>query len=174
MPGGRKAQVMEGFAAGAYDVLVATPVVEVGVDMPNATVMVVQNAERFGLASLHQLRGRIGRAGHESYCLLVGNPKTPDSKHRLDTLCETSDGFRIAEEDLKLRGFGEVLGTAQHGDITLRMADLARDADLLAQAKEDSAELLAADPALSGPDHAVLIKRLHRLYDERWEAVDLA
>ncbi|MBI4422932.1 MAG: ATP-dependent DNA helicase RecG [Elusimicrobia bacterium] len=174
MPGKRKAQAMERFAAGATDVLVATPVIEVGVDVPNATVMVVQNADRFGLASLHQLRGRIGRGSSESQCLLVAEPKTPEARRRLDTLCESADGFRIAEEDLKLRGPGEVLGTAQHGALMLRLANLIDDADLLAQAREDAEELLASDPDLSRDEHAALRRRLLALYQKRWHAIDLA
>ena len=175
MAGAKKVQVMEGFAAGAYDVLVATPVIEVGVDVPNATAMVVQNAERFGLASLHQLRGRIGRSGHESFCVLVADPKTDQARRRLDTLCGTSDGFRIAEEDLKLRGPGEMLGTVQHGtELALHMADLVQHADILAQACEDSEELLASDPALGNPENLPLRARLHELYKGTWDAVDLA
>ena len=174
LPGRRKAQVMETFASGGLDVLVATPVIEVGVDVPNATVMVVQNADRFGLASLHQLRGRIGRGGHESFCLLVADPKTPEANRRIASLCETNDGFRIAEEDLKLRGPGEVLGTAQHGDLTLRLANLLSDADLLAQSREDAEELLAADPSLMQAEHIALRERLLALYQRRWHAIDLA
>ena len=174
MPGARKAKIMESFVRGEVRVLVATQVIEVGVDVPNATVMVVQNADRFGLASLHQLRGRVGRAGHSSECWLVADPKSEDARRRIEVLCRTVDGFRIGEEDLKLRGPGDVVGTMQHGELGLRVADLVRDADLQALARADAEDLLARDPALTRPEHQALRARFLALYQRQWHAVDLA
>ncbi len=174
LPAREKARAMEDFAAGRVQVLVATPVIEVGIDVPNATVMVVQSAERFGLASLHQLRGRIGRGAAQSYCFLVGEAAGDGARARLATLAATSDGFRIGEEDLKLRGPGELLGTAQSGELSLRVADLVRDAGLLADARADAAKLLSDDPALREPAHALLRRRLLALYQSRWNWIDLA
>ena len=174
MPGKAKTKVMEEFSRGQWQVLVATPVIEVGIDVPNATVMVIQNADRFGLASLHQLRGRIGRGAAESVCFLVADPKTPQARARLATMAATGDGFRIGEEDLKLRGPGELLGTAQSGELSLQVADLFKDAELLAFARADADEVLAADPKLLAPAHALLKRRLLALYQSRWHWIDLA
>ncbi|HVE13264.1 MAG TPA: ATP-dependent DNA helicase RecG [Elusimicrobiota bacterium] len=174
LPGSKKIAVMEEFAAGKWDVLAATPVIEVGVDVANATVMAVQNAERFGLASLHQLRGRVGRGAAASHCLLIADAKTPEARRRIGVLCETTDGFRIGEEDLKLRGPGEALGTAQHGELGLRAADLARDADLLLAARSDAEALLAADPRLADDGHRALRERLVSQYQRKWESIDVA
>ena len=174
MPGKAKNKVMDEFARGEWQVLVATPVIEVGIDVPNSTVMVIQNADRFGLASLHQLRGRIGRGAQESSCFLVADPKTEQARTRLDTMTATSDGFRIGEEDLKLRGPGELLGTTQSGELSLQVADLFKDAELLSFARADADELLAADPKLLKPEHALLKRRLLGLYQSRWNWIDLA
>src|SRR6185369_10005042 len=133
-----KSKIMAEFAAGQWDALVATPVIEVGIDVANATVMIIQNADRFGMASLHQLRGRIGRGAAESTCFLVADPKTDAARARLETLAATSDGFKIGEEDLRLRGPGEFLGTAQHGELSLKVADIVKDASLLAEARQDA------------------------------------
>ncbi|MDE2039075.1 MAG: ATP-dependent DNA helicase RecG [Elusimicrobia bacterium] len=173
MPGRRKTAVMEAFAAGRTQVLVATQVIEVGIDVPNATIMVIQNADRFGLASLHQLRGRIGRGAAASACCLVSASATPAADQRLKTLCSSGDGFRIAEEDLRLRGPGEFLGTCQHGELSLRAADLVRDASLLAQARDDAETLLARDQGLSRPENRALKERLLELYGRRWNWIDL-
>jgi len=174
MPGKAKTKIMDEFARGRRQVLVATPVIEVGIDVPNATVMVIQNADRFGLASLHQLRGRIGRGAAESTCFLVADPKTPQARTRLETMAATADGFRIGEEDLKLRGPGELLGTAQSGELSLQVADLFKDAELLGFARADADETLAADPKLLAPAHALLRRRLLALYQSRWNWIDLA
>ncbi|MBI3300071.1 MAG: ATP-dependent DNA helicase RecG [Elusimicrobia bacterium] len=174
LPGPKKVAVMDEFAAGRVDVLVTTPVIEVGVDVPNAAVMVIQNADRFGLASLHQLRGRIGRGKDPGKCFLVCDPKSDAARRRIQVLCETTDGFRIGEEDLKLRGPGEALGTAQHGELGLAAADLARDADLLAASREDAEGLLAADADLAKAENAGLRRRLVERYQERWKSIDLA
>ena len=149
MKGVEKDRVMEGFAAGAIDLLVATTVIEVGVDVPDATVMVIEHAERFGLAQLHQLRGRIGRSDKPSACLLLyATPLGATAKARLEILRETDDGFVIAEEDLRLRGAGEVLGTRQSGDAEMRLADPTAHADLLSIAHDDARLVLARDPEL--------------------------
>ena len=147
-----KDSVMAGFAGDAIDILVATTVIEVGVDVPRATVMVIEHAERFGLAQLHQLRGRIGRGSDASTCLLLyAAPLGETARARIETLRATDDGFRIAEEDLRLRGAGEVLGTRQSGLPAFRLADLAVHGELLAAARDDSRLILERDPHLTGP-----------------------
>jgi ATP-dependent DNA helicase RecG len=151
MKGTEKDSVMAKFAAGEVTLLVATTVVEVGVDVPQATVMVIEHAERFGLAQLHQLRGRVGRGSGKSSCLLLWQgPLGETARARLQILRETDDGFRIAEEDLKLRGAGELLGTRQSGMPEFRLADLAVHADLLATARDDARLILDRDPELAG------------------------
>jgi len=145
--------VVERSKAGSIGVLVSTTVVEVGVDVPNATAMVVEHAERFGLAQLHQLRGRVGRGAHRSYCvLMVGRGASDEARERIQVLADTNDGFVIAERDLELRGPGEFLGVKQHGLPRFSVADLAHDSRLLVRAREDAFELLARDPAMAGPD----------------------
>lgn len=144
-----KESVMEDFRAGKLDVLVSTTVIEVGVDVPNATVMVVEDAERFGLAQLHQLRGRVGRGEHQSYCVLVTESNSETARERLDVLVRTNDGFIIAEQDLRLRGPGELTGTRQSGVPTLRIANIIEDQQLLMCAREDAFELLQSDPKLA-------------------------
>jgi ATP-dependent DNA helicase RecG len=152
MKAAEKDRVMAAFAGGSVDLLVATTVVEVGVDVPQATVMVIEHAERFGLAQLHQLRGRVGRGERASSCLLLYTaPLGETAKARLSIMRESDDGFRIAEEDLKLRGGGEVLGTRQSGMPELRLADLALHAELLAAAQDDARLVLTRDPELKSP-----------------------
>ena len=135
---------MEAFRKNALQVLLATPLIEVGVDVPNATVMLIENAEQFGLAQLHQLRGRIGRGAHQSYCILVADAKSKESAARLKTLEETSDGFRIAEADLQLRGPGEMLGQQQSGMPRFRFGNLATDWALINQARDMAAKLIGS------------------------------
>jgi ATP-dependent DNA helicase RecG len=153
-----KRAAMARFAAGAADVLVATTVIEVGIDVPNASVMLVENAERYGISQLHQLRGRIGRGEHPSVCLLLG----PRSARRLRALVEHGDGFELAEIDLEMRGEGELAGTRQHGQAEPRVATLPQDAALLERARTWAERLLAADPALAIPEHAPLGEALER------------
>jgi ATP-dependent DNA helicase RecG len=148
----RKQAAMEAFAAGDADVLVATSVIEVGIDVPNATVMLIEAAERYGLSQLHQLRGRVGRGEHPSLCILFGDPRLP----RLEAIARERDGFRLAEIDLELRGAGDVLGTRQHGLPELRVARLPEDTDLLVRARDRADRLLRADPRLEQPEHALL------------------
>lgn len=148
MKGAEKEAVMDAFAAGEYDILVATTVIEVGVDVPNATLMVVENAERFGLSQLHQLRGRIGRGGAQSYCILVSDNRNEETRRRLKALCATSDGFRIAEEDLKLRGPGDFFGSRQHGLPLFRIGNLARDLSVLQEAQTAAERMIAAEAPL--------------------------
>jgi ATP-dependent DNA helicase RecG len=147
---GEKDQVMAEFRAGEIDVLVATTVIEVGIDVPNATVMVIEDADRFGLSQLHQLRGRVGRGLHPGICLLLADPTTDESEQRLRAMASTTDGFVLAEEDLRIRGQGTVFGARQSGMADLRLADVLRDFDLLVAARHDAFELVDRDPELSG------------------------
>lgn len=164
MPVAEKDAVMEAFRRGEVQVLVATPVIEVGVDVPNATVMVVEDADRFGLAQLHQLRGRVGRSSHRAYCILISALPTEEARRRVEALVSTHDGFRIAQVDLELRGPGEFFGTRQHGLPEFRVADLIRDVALLEKARKAAAWVLEQDPHLLRPEHRVLRERLLRRY----------
>jgi len=155
-----KQEAMAAFAAGGADVLVATSVIEVGIDVPNATVMLVEDADRYGISQLHQLRGRVGRGEHPSLCLLFGPKESP----RLRALAEHEDGFRLAEIDLELRGEGEIIGTRQHGATQFRVARLPEDADLLRAAHDHAERILRADPELSAPEHALLASALQAAY----------
>ncbi|MEM1060681.1 MAG: helicase-related protein, partial [Verrucomicrobiota bacterium] len=142
-----KERVMTAFREGRLRILVSTAVIEVGVDVANATLMVIENAERFGLAQLHQLRGRVGRGAQQSYCVLVGTPRSGESWQRLKIMEESNDGFRIAEADLEIRGPGNVLGTEQSGLPPLRVADLRQDVRLLEFARDVAREIVEAEPA---------------------------
>lgn len=153
-----KEDVMDQFRRHELDVLVSTVVIEVGVDVPNASVMVIEDAFRFGLAQLHQLRGRVGRGEHQSYCILISDAKTTDSEQRLRIMEETTDGFRIAEEDLKLRGPGDVAGTRQAGQLEFLVADLIKDGAMLETAKRAAIMLLERDPHLEDPAHALILE----------------
>ena len=169
-----KEKVMADFAAHNTDILVATPVIEVGIDVPNATMMVIQNAERFGLASLHQLRGRVGRGQYDSQCVLVAPHQGSMSRERLRIICDTTDGFKIGERDMQLRGPGEILGTRQSGELEFKAGDLFKDRNILQWAIEDRDELLAADPQLKKPEHAAFRARLLELYQNNWHLIDLS
>ncbi|MBL3592902.1 MAG: ATP-dependent DNA helicase RecG [Synergistaceae bacterium] len=162
-----KEAVLLAFQRGEIDLLVSTTVIEVGVDVANATVMVIEDAHRFGLSQLHQLRGRVGRGGEESYCLLLSEGASAEGRKRLDALCSTQDGFRIAEIDLRLRGPGEVCGIRQHGLTDFRVADLLRDGKILGEARREAQALVASDPSLAGCPE--LRKELFALYGERLE-----
>jgi len=164
IPDDEKKEKMEAFSQGKTDILVATSVVEVGVDVPNATVMVIEHAERFGLSALHQLRGRVGRSTLQSYAFLIYSQKlTDEGKQRLKIMMENSDGFIIAQEDLKLRGPGEMTGMKQSGYMKIKMAHIIRDAEVLLQARKDVLTLLKQDPLLESPDNRGL--------KELWEKV---
>lgn len=159
-----KDDVMLEFKAGTLDVLVSTTVIEVGVDVPNATVMVIENAERFGLSALHQLRGRVGRGAADSCCILISDNENDAVRERLHFLCRTSDGFAVARYDLETRGPGDFFGQAQHGLPTLRVADLVQDTRTLRVAQDEAKALLAADPTLTDPAHRALSEEVARLF----------
>ena len=167
-----KEAVMAAFAAGETDILVSTTVVEVGVDVPNATLMVVENAERFGLSQLHQLRGRVGRGQAKSYCVLVSQGGGEETKRRLKALTATNDGFKIAEEDLKLRGPGDFFGRRQHGLPSLQLADLNCDMLLLDEAQSAAKALLAEDSQLTAPEHRKLKERIDELFEVNAEGLN--
>ena len=174
MPAAEKDRVMAAFREGRLHALVATTVVEVGIDVPNATVMVIENAERFGLSQLHQLRGRVGRGGKRGYCLLLPDSPTELARRRLEVLCRTSDGFEVAEEDLRIRGPGEMLGTRQHGLPDFRVADLAEDLGLLRWAREDAAGIVGEDPKLTADAHADLRQGLLDAFAGSLALIDVA
>ncbi len=159
-----KDKIMRAFSAGEIDILVSTVVVEVGVDVPNAAVMVIENAERFGLSQLHQLRGRVGRGTAKSTCILVSDAQNDEAKARFDILCETNDGFKIADADLKLRGPGDFFGKRQHGLPTLRLADILRDTELLLTVQREAVEFLKTDAALENPEHAAIKRQLDKMF----------
>jgi ATP-dependent DNA helicase RecG len=162
MPVEEKQEIMEAFVAKRVKLLVATTVIEVGIDVPDATVMVIEHPERFGLSQLHQLRGRVGRGGDRSFCFLIHEGGGGETRQRLAVMEETNDGFRIAEEDLRLRGPGELVGLRQHGLTDLRLADLVRDAAILAAARRAALALLEKDPEIAKPAHAAIRAKLER------------
>ncbi len=164
MKGTEKEAAMASFARGEADVLVATTVIEVGVDVPNATLMVVEDADRFGLSQLHQLRGRVGRGGHKSYCILTSQNRNPDTRARLKALCKTTDGFQIAEEDLKLRGPGDFFGSRQSGLPTFRVANLSMDLQTLKDAQEASARWIDTEGTMDTPEGIALRDRIGDLF----------
>jgi ATP-dependent DNA helicase RecG len=154
---------MERFSNGTSQILVATTVIEVGVNVPNASVMVIESSERFGLAQLHQLRGRVGRGGEQSYCVLMtGEELSKEARRRLETMCRTNDGFELAEVDMELRGPGDLMGTQQSGIPDLKMADLMRDREILTTARYIGNRILEEDSDLSNPEHAILNAALIR------------
>ena len=161
-----KAEVMDDFKSGRLDALVSTTVIEVGVDVPNATVMVIENAERYGLSALHQLRGRVGRGAAESWCFLVSNNASESVQKRLKFLCSTSDGFAVAQYDLETRGPGDFFGSRQHGLPTLQIADLMNDTRTLHAAQSEAVALLAEDPLLERPEHALLARQVEQMFDK--------
>ena len=160
-----KAAVMDQFKNGELDVLVSTTVIEVGVDVPNATVMVIENAERYGLSALHQLRGRVGRGGGEAYCILISDHTGEAVRDRLRFLCHTQDGFEITKYDLETRGPGDFFGDRQHGLPTLQLADLMGDTRTLEAAQKCAHELLEEDPKLSAPEHSLLAAQVSHLFE---------
>ena len=161
-----KAEVMDDFKSGRLDALVSTTVIEVGVDVPNATVMVIENAERYGLSALHQLRGRVGRGAAESWCFLVSDNASESVQKRLKFLCSTPDGFAVAQYDLETRGPGDFFGSRQHGLPTLQIADLMNDTRTLHAAQSEAVALLAEDPLLERPEHALLARQVEQMFDK--------
>ena len=161
-----KAAVMEDFKAGRLDALVSTTVIEVGVDVPNASVMVIENAERYGLSALHQLRGRVGRGAAESWCFLVSDNTGEAVQKRLKFLCSTTDGFAVAQYDLETRGPGDFFGSRQHGLPTLQIADLMNDTRTLHAAQSEALAMLAEDPLLQAPEHALLAAQVQQMFDK--------
>ncbi|HRH39957.1 MAG TPA: helicase-related protein, partial [Flavobacteriales bacterium] len=169
---GRQDQTTKDFEMGRFkkgetNILVSTTVIEVGVDVPNASVMVIENAERFGLSQLHQLRGRVGRGAEQSFCILMtGDKLGNDARSRISTMVRTNDGFEIAETDLRLRGPGDLLGTQQSGLPPLRIADLIEDAELLQQARQAAMRVLDEDPELNAPKHAAIANAMRARKDQ--------
>ena len=160
---------MQLFATNQAQILVATTVIEVGVNVPNASVMIIENAERFGLSQLHQLRGRVGRGADQSYCILMSKHKlTKETRHRLEVMTNTNDGFVVAEEDMKLRGPGDMEGTQQSGiAFNLKVANLVTDGPIIEQAREDAIAVLAADPNLASPEGKMLNTHMQLLFSHK-------
>jgi ATP-dependent DNA helicase RecG len=156
---------MELFASGKANILVSTSVIEVGVDVPNASVMMIESAERFGLSQLHQLRGRVGRGSDNSYCILMtGHKLTKESKQRIELMCSTQDGFELAEADMRMRGPGDMEGTQQSGlPVELRISDLAKDSQILEEARKTAMILLESDPYLEGADNRIIREQLSKM-----------
>jgi ATP-dependent DNA helicase RecG len=171
MDSSQKDLVMKEFRKGAIDLLVSTVVIEVGVDVPSATVMLVENAEAFGLAQLHQLRGRVGRGEHESFFILLADPKTEEAARRIKSIEGTLDGFQIAEADLEMRGPGEFFGTKQHGLPEIRFGNILKDFAIMESARREAFELVAKDPDLIDERHTPLKKTLSARFGGR---IDLA
>jgi ATP-dependent DNA helicase RecG len=166
LPQQEKDALMESFHDGNIDILVATVVIEIGIDVANATMMVIMNCERFGLAQMHQLRGRVGRGVAQSYCCLVMGNESEVASKRMEIMVHSGDGFRIAEEDLRLRGPGEIFGTRQHGLPEMHIGDIVRHGDVLEKAKQAAADILSEDAALQGADFAELRRRVERMFGE--------
>lgn len=163
----KKNIVMEQFARGEIEVLVSTTVVEVGVNVPNATVMMIENANRFGLAQLHQLRGRVGRGDAQSYCIMVNTSDTKTAKKRLEILNQSNDGFYIASEDLKLRGPGDFFGIRQSGELAFQLADIYQDAEILQCASEAVKNILDNDPDLKAEENKILQNRMKQFIEKQ-------
>jgi ATP-dependent DNA helicase RecG len=166
-----KEEEMRKFVANEAQIMVSTTVIEVGVDVPNASLMIIESAQRFGLSQLHQLRGRVGRGADQSYCILVTPYElSSDTRKRMEIMTETNDGFIIAEADLKLRGPGDLEGTQQSGiPFNLRIADLVRDSKILYHAREIAEQIIEKDPELKLPEHAVLKRQLNRLMGNKYD-----
>jgi ATP-dependent DNA helicase RecG len=173
MRSAEKQEIMQSFKNGEIHILVSTTVIEVGIDVPNASIMLIEHAERFGLAQLHQLRGRVGRSSHKSYCLLIADPKNEDALRRVKVMVRTNDGFKIAEEDLLIRGPGEFFGTRQAGMPDLKVADIERDTQLLEQARAEAFKLMESDPTLKDPKHQMLKAVLKTKWQENLEMVSI-
>ncbi len=173
MKGKEKNSIMERFASGEISVLVSTTVVEVGVNVPNATVMMIENAERFGLAQLHQLRGRVGRGKYQSYCILVNGSDQDGTKERLDILNKSNDGFFIASEDLKLRGPGDIFGIRQSGEMEFKLGDIFTDANLLKTVSEEVKHIFSEDPDLEKEENTELSRKLSEYLEKSYDRLNL-
>jgi ATP-dependent DNA helicase RecG len=165
MKGDEKQRIMTDFAEGNIDILVSTTVIEVGINVPNATVMLIENAERFGLSGLHQLRGRVGRGGGKSYCILVSEAKNKVAMERLKTMCATNDGFVISEKDLSLRGPGDFFGTRQHGLPEMKIANLYKDVEILKLVQQASIDLYRRDPDLLLEENKALRLKIQEIFE---------
>jgi len=174
MPSEKKYQIMTDFRRGKIDVLVSTVVIEVGVDVPNATIMVIEGADRFGLAQLHQLRGRIGRGQSKSYCLLFAETDSDTARSRLDIMTRTNDGFEIAEHDLRIRCPGELFSARQHGLPDLKIANILDDYELLVMARRHAFDLVLQDPMLIMPQHKNIRRALLSKFGESLGLADVA
>jgi len=168
-----KENVMRRFAAGEIQLLISTTVIEVGIDVPNAALMVIENAERFGLSQLHQLRGRVGRGDAQSYCIMINTSQSKTAKKRLEILNQSNDGFKIASEDLRLRGPGDFFGIRQSGDLAFQLADIYQDAPVLQQASEAVSFILEEDPDLEMESHVVLHHKMEQFMDEKIDHMNL-
>jgi ATP-dependent DNA helicase RecG len=174
MPSSEKQRIMTAFRKGVIDVLVSTVVVEVGVDVPNATIMVIEGADRFGLAQLHQLRGRIGRGESKSFCLLFAETENEVARSRLEVMTRTNDGFEIAEQDLRIRGPGELFSTRQHGLPDLKIANIIDDYELLVVARRHAFEVVSQDPRLAAPEHAAIRRAIIAKFGQSLVLADIA
>ena len=161
-----KESVMDEFVKGAINILVSTTVIEVGVNVPNANIMVIENAERFGLSQLHQLRGRVGRGSEQAFCILFAHGNNDVTKKRMETMCISNDGFYISEQDLKLRGPGDFFGTRQHGLPEMKIANLFEDRDILALSQEAAKKIMTEDPQLASEKYAKLKKRADKIISD--------
>ena len=159
-----KDEIMKRFSSGEINILVSTVVIEVGIDVPNAALMVIENADRFGLSQLHQLRGRIGRGQYKSTCILVSDSQNDETKHRLSVICKTNDGFKIADEDLKLRGPGDFLGERQHGLPEMKLASLTDDTKILFEAKNEAERILNDDKKLEKDENKLIKKMVDKMF----------
>ena len=162
-----KDAVMSAFASGEIQLLIATTVIEVGVDVPNANIIVIENAERFGLSQLHQLRGRVGRGDKKATCILVSDAENEEAKARLDIMCKTTDGFKIADEDLKLRGPGDFFGVSQHGLPSLKIASILDDREVLKTTAKVAGEILKSDPNLDSEENIGLKQSVNELFKQK-------
>jgi ATP-dependent DNA helicase RecG len=169
-----KDEVMDAYARNDIHILVSTTVIEVGIDIPNATVMLIENADRFGLTQLHQLRGRVGRGSKKSYCILVRRNFTENSKKRLQIMESTSDGFVISDEDLKLRGPGEFFGIRQSGFLKYKIADMVTDGPILRKARQSAFELVKSDPNLNQPEHELIRIRFMNEYQDKLDRANIS